>query len=69
MACHDGVLKHVEPRRERVVVFHEDGTHPSVEVGLRVTDASKPADELGMVLMVVEPILGPKVYPMQQHPP
>ena len=44
------------------------GEHPSVEVGLRATDASKPSDELGAVLMVIELVLGPKVYPMQQHP-
>jgi hypothetical protein len=34
MACHDGVLKHVEPGHERTMVLHEDGAHPSVEVGL-----------------------------------
>jgi hypothetical protein len=33
MACRSGVLKHVEPRHERAVVFHEDGAHPSVEAG------------------------------------
>ena len=49
------------------MVFHEDGAHPSVEAGLRVADASKPGDELGVVLMVVEPILGPTLDPTQQH--
>jgi hypothetical protein len=34
MACHDRVLKHVEPGHERAMVLHEDGAHPSVEVGL-----------------------------------
>jgi hypothetical protein len=69
MACHGGVLNHVEPHHELTAVFHEDSAHPSVEVGLRVADASKPGDELGTVLMVVEPVLGTKVYPTQQHPP
>jgi hypothetical protein len=69
MAYHGGALKHVERWHERTAVFHEDGTHPSVEAGLWVADASKPSDELGLVLMVVEPVLGPKVYPTQQHPP
>ena len=69
MACHGGALKHVEPRHERAVVFHEDGACPSVEACLRVADASKLGNDLGVVLVVVEPILGPKVYPMQQHPP
>ena len=45
------------------MVFHEDGAHPCVEVGLRVADTSKPDDELGTVLMVVELVLGPKLYP------
>ena len=63
MACHGGVLKHVEPRHEHAAVFHEDGVHPSIEAGLRVADASKPSDELGAVLVVIEPVLGPKVYP------
>jgi hypothetical protein len=52
-----GALKHVEPRHERTTVFHEDGVHPSVEAGLLVTDASKPSDELGMVLVVIESVL------------
>jgi hypothetical protein len=69
MACHGRALNHVEPRHEHVVVFHEDGVHPSVEAGLRVADASKSSDELVVVLMVVELVLGPKVYPTQQHPP
>jgi hypothetical protein len=69
MACHGGTLKHVELRHERGAVFHEDGTHPNIEADLWVADASKPSDELGVVLMVVEPVLGPKVYPMQQHLP
>ena len=68
MVCHGGALKHVEPWHERAAVFHEDDAHSSVEVGLRVADASKLGDELGVVLMVVEPVLGPKVYPTQQHP-
>jgi hypothetical protein len=34
MACLGGALKHVEPRHERVVVFHEDSVHPKVEAGL-----------------------------------
>jgi hypothetical protein len=63
MVCHGGMLKHVEPWHECTTVFHEDGAYPSVEAGLRVTDASKPGDELGVVLMVVESVLGPKVYP------
>jgi hypothetical protein len=58
-----------KPWHEHGVVFHEDGTHPSVEVGLRVVDAIKPSDELGVVLVVVEPVLGPTLDPMQQHPP
>ena len=49
-------------------VFHEDGVHPSVEAGLWVVDASKPGDELGTVLMVVEPVPGPMLDPTQQHP-
>jgi hypothetical protein len=69
MACHGEALKHVERWHERATVFHEDGAHPSVEAGLWVADASKPSDELGLVLMVVELVLGPKVYPTQQHPP
>jgi len=69
MACHGRALKHVEPRHEHAAVFHKDGMHPSVEIGLRVADASKPGDELGAVLVVIEPVLGPKVYPTQQHPP
>ena len=62
MAYHGGALKHVKPQHEHGVVFHEDGMHLSVEVGLWVVDASKPSDELGTVLMVIEPALGPKVY-------
>ena len=65
MAYRDGALKHVEPRHERAVVFHKDDVHPSIEVGLWVADASKPGDELGTVLMVVEPLLGPTLHPMQ----
>ena len=68
MAYRGEALKHVEPRHECGVVFHEDGAHPSIEAGLRVADASKPGDELGAVLVVIEPVLGPKVYPTQQHP-
>ena len=69
MACHGGALKHVEPQHERAAVFDEDGTHPSIEAGLRVADASKPSDELGAILMVIEPVLGPMLDPTQQHPP
>ena len=69
MAYCGGALKHVEPRHEPIAVFHEDGTHPSVEVGLRVANASKPGDELGAVLVVIEPVLGPMLDPTQQHPP
>ena len=69
MAYYGRALKHVKPQHERAAVFHEDGAHPSVETSLWVVDASKPSDELGAVLMVVEPVLGPKVYPTQQHPP
>jgi hypothetical protein len=58
-----GPLKHVDPEPERSTVFHEDGTHPSIEVGLRVADASKPGDELGVVLMVIEPLLDPTLHP------
>jgi hypothetical protein len=43
--------------------------HPSVEAGLRVAYTSKPGDELGAVLVGIELVLGPKVYPTQQHPP
>ena len=63
MAYRGGALKHAELWHERAVVFHKDDMHPSIEAGLWVTDASKPSDELGAVLMVVEPVLGPKVYP------
>ena len=69
MAYRGGALKHVEPWHERATVFHEDGAHPNVEAGLWVVDASKPSDDLGAVLMVIEPVLGPKLYPSQQHPP
>jgi hypothetical protein len=69
MACRGRAVKHVEPQHERAAVFHEDGTHPSVEAGLRVADASKPGDELGAVLMVIEPVLGPMLDLTQQHPP
>jgi hypothetical protein len=69
MTCRGRALKHVEPRHERAMVFHKDGVHPSIEVGLQVVDASKPGDELGVVLVVVEPVLGPNVYTTQQHPP
>ena len=68
MAYRGKALKHVEPWHMHTTVFHEDGAYPSVEVGLRVADASKPGDDLGVVLMVIEPILGPKMYPTQQHP-
>jgi hypothetical protein len=37
--------------------------HPSIEAGLWVANASKPTDELGVVLVVVEPILGPMLDP------
>ena len=63
MAYHGGALKHVEPRHECTTVFHEDGAYPSIEAGLWVADASKPGDELGEVLMVVEPVLGPMLDP------
>ena len=63
MAYRGGALKHVEPWHERGVVFHEDGAHPSVEAGLRVANASKPGDELGAVLVVVELVLGPTLLP------
>jgi hypothetical protein len=63
MAYRGRALKHVELRHEHGAVFHEDGAHPSVEAGLRVADASKPGDELGAVLVVIEPVPGPKVYP------
>ena len=63
MAYHGRVLKHVEPQHKHPMIFHEDGTHPNVEVGLRVADTSKPSDELGTVLVVIEPILGPKLVP------
>jgi hypothetical protein len=69
MACLGGALKHVEPRHERVVVFHEDSVHPKVEAGLWVANASKPGDELGAVLVVIELVLGPKFDPTQQQPP
>jgi hypothetical protein len=68
MACHGGALKHVKPRNERIAVFHEDSAHPSVEASLQVANASKRGDELSTVLVVVELVLGPKVYPTQQHP-
>ena len=69
MAYHGGALKDAEPQHEHGVVFHEDGAHPSVEAGLWVADASKPGDELGVVLMVVELVLGPMLFPTQQHLP
>ena len=69
MAYYGGVLKHVEPRHEHGVVFHKDGALPSVEAGLRVADASKPSNELGAVLMVIEPVLDPMLDSTQQHPP
>ena len=69
MAYRGEALNHVEPRHERVVVFHEDGAHPNVEAGLWVADASKHGDELGTVLVVIEPVPGPMVYPTQQHLP
>ena len=65
MACRGGVLKHVKSWHERVAVFHEDDAHPSVEAGLRVANASKPGDELGVVLLVLELVLGPTLDPMQ----
>ena len=63
MAFRGRALKHVEPRHECGAVFHEDAAHPSVEAGLRVADISKPGDELGVVLMVIEPVLGPMLGP------
>jgi hypothetical protein len=69
MTCRGRALKHVEPQHERAMVFHEDGVHPSIEAGLKVVDVSKLGDELGAVLEVIEPVLGPNVYPTQQHPP
>jgi hypothetical protein len=69
MACRGGALKHVKSRHERGAVFQEDNMHPSVEAGLRVAYTSKPGDELGAVLVGIELVLGPKVYPTQQHPP
>jgi hypothetical protein len=69
VACRGGALKHVKPRYEHGAVFQEDGMHPSVEAGLRVAYTSKPGDELGVVLVGIELVLGPKVYPTQQHPP
>ena len=69
MACHGGAVKHVEPWHECSAVFHEDCAHPNVEAGLRVTDASKPGDELGVVLVVVEPLLDPTLHPTKQHLP
>jgi hypothetical protein len=63
MAYRGEALKHVELWHEHTAVFHEDGAHPSVEVGLRVADASKPGDELGAVLVVMEPVLGPTLHP------
>jgi hypothetical protein len=68
-ACRGGALKHVKPWHEGAAVFHEDGACPSVEAGLRVIDTCKPGDELGAVLVVIEPIPGPMLDPMQQHPP
>jgi hypothetical protein len=65
MACRDGALKHVEPRCEFAMVFHKDSVHPSVEAGLYIANASKPRDELGTVLVVIEPILGPTLHPKQ----
>jgi hypothetical protein len=58
-------LKHVEPWHECAAVFHEDSTHPRVEAGLWVANASKPSDELGAVLMVIELVPSPKFYPAQ----
>ena len=69
MAYRGRALKHVKPRHERAAVFHEDSVHPSIEAGLWVADASKPGGEFGAVLMVIELVLGPKVYPTQYHPP
>ena len=63
MACHGRALKHGEPRHERAAVFHKDIVHPSVEAGLRVADTSKPGDDLGAILVVVEPVLGPTFDP------
>ena len=34
LECRGRALKHVEPQHEHGVVFHKDGAHPSVEVGL-----------------------------------
>ena len=69
MAFHGRALKHVEPWHEHAAVFHEDGMHPTIKAGLRFANARKPSNELGVVLVVVELVPGPKVYPMQQHPP
>ena len=73
MQQHHGLLwqsaQACRERHERAAVFHEDDAHPSVEIGLQVADASKPGDELGVVPMLVEPVLGPTLDPMQQHPP
>ena len=69
MAYHGGALKDVEPWHERGAVFHEDSAHPSIEAGLWVADASKPSDELGMVLMIIELVLGPTLDPTKQLPP
>ena len=68
MACHSGLLKHVEPWHECTVVFHEDDAHPSLEAGLWVANASKPSEELSAVLVVIELVLGPMLDPTQQHP-
>ena len=68
MAYRGGALKHVEPRHEHDAVFHEDGAHPNLEVGLRIFDASKLGNELGVVLMVIELVPGPMLDPTQQHP-
>ena len=67
MACHGGVLKHVKLRHECTAVFHEDDVHPSIEASLQVANVSKPSNELGTVLRVVELVLGPMLDPTQQH--
>ena len=64
MACRDGALMHVKLWHERAAIFHEDSAYPNIEVGLWIVDACKPSDELSMALVVIELVLGPKVYPM-----
>ena len=49
------------------MVFHEDSAHLSTEASLQVANVSKPSNELGIVLRVVELVLGPMLDPTQQH--